>query len=387
MPRVLRNTSQAFKSYIDILGTPFPQDRPSDFVEWLSEQLSVDIRPTRQRFNGDYRSLEALLKAVERAYSGLGLELLVSGGASGRMAVIPRDKKSSELALQSFHLSFQRYLGLKGEHSALLLTPQRTRSAVDRMTRNCLQQTGVARGQVHFACSFSARPDQVRVRTGLTYHQGWRGLMEKYLAHPLATTFQARLVDPRAMETVVSRLVPAGAHGEKVLLLGSPSRLHTIAMSLLGSGRTITLVPGSMLATAGGADKVPAQPAAELRRDLQAAFRLSTGEPAPIHDIYGTAEANWAAVQCVRGNYHIPPWVYAATLDDQDALQTQARSTGQFAFYDPLGGGDLFPAFFRTADEATLVRGDTCPCGGPGCYLEQGSIRDLSGEARCPRQE
>ena len=131
----------------------------------------------------------------------------------------------------------------------------------------------------------------------------------------------------------------------------------------------------------------PAQPAAELRRDLQAAFRLSTGEPAPIHDIYGTAEANWAAVQCVRGNYHIPPWVYAATLDDQDALQTQARSTGQFAFYDPLGGGDLFPAFFRTADEATLVRGDTCPCGGPGCYLEQGSIRDLSGEARCPRQE
>ena len=98
------------------------------------------------------------------------------------------------------------------------------------------------------------------------------------------------------------------------------------------------------------------------------------------------AEANWAAMQCSHGSYHIPPWVYAVTLDDDEAFQKGPRTTGLLAFFDPCGGGDLFPAFFRTADRVTLVRGTPCPCGEPGSYLEEGSIRpiDLIGEARCP---
>ena len=50
LPRLLRATSLAFKSYIDILGTPFPQDEPAGFVEWLAEQVSVDMRVDKHRF-------------------------------------------------------------------------------------------------------------------------------------------------------------------------------------------------------------------------------------------------------------------------------------------------------------------------------------------------
>ena len=126
---------------------------------------------------------------------------------------------------------------------------------------------------------------------------------------------------------------------------------------------------------------------AEMREDLRSAFRLADGGPVPVRDVYGMAEANWAAMQCSHGNYHVPPWVHAVTLDDDEAFQTEARTTGLLAFFDPYGGGELFPAFFRTADRVTLVR-ETCPCGEPGSYLEEASIRrvDPSGDARDERE-
>ncbi len=70
MALLLRPTSQTFKSYIDILGTPFPQDRPREFVDWLSQQLSSDLPSQRlEQFRTRYPSLEALLKEIEASLS------------------------------------------------------------------------------------------------------------------------------------------------------------------------------------------------------------------------------------------------------------------------------------------------------------------------------
>ncbi len=54
MPRLLRSTSQAFSSYIDALGTPFPQDRPAAFADWLADQVSVDLQPDEHRLRDRY---------------------------------------------------------------------------------------------------------------------------------------------------------------------------------------------------------------------------------------------------------------------------------------------------------------------------------------------
>jgi hypothetical protein len=377
MHRLLRTTSQAFKSYIDVLGTPFPQDRPAEFFRWLIEQVSLDLRAGAPRSPSRHRSLEGLLKAVERSYPGLGLEMLTSSGTSGRMAVIPRDRGSAGLAAESFSLSFQRYLGVTGDFTAIFMTPKRTRVGVPRMARNGLLATGLAPDKVHFTVPVPAGPDQLRVRVGRTYRPGWRGAVEKHMSRPLMTSLQGRLVDAQAVESAVSRLTPAGAHGERVLLFGSLGQLHNIASFLLDARRSLTLTPGSLLATWGGDKEPSAKTPAEMRQDLRDAFRLTTGEPAPIRDVYGMAEANWAAMQCSHGNYHVPPWIYAVTLDDQDAFQQGPRSTGPLAFFDPHGGGDLFPAFFRTADRVTLVQGPACPCGETGGFLEEASVRRL----------
>ena len=209
-------------------------------------------------------------------------------------------------------------------------------------------------------------------------------------------------MDAQAVESAITRLIPASAHEQKVLLFGSLTQLHAIASFLLDGGRTITLAPGSLLGTSGirgraasgtgglrgrrGVRKGPGKAPAEMREDLRQAFRLTSGEPAPIRDVYSVAEANWAAMQCSHGNYHIPPWVHAVTLDDEEKLSEWGPLHGLLAFFDPHGGGELFPAFFRTADRVTLVRAGACPCGEPGSYLEEDSIRpvDQIGDPGCP---
>jgi hypothetical protein len=107
------------------------------------------------------------------------------------------------------------------------------------------------------------------------------------------------------------------------------------------------------------------------------------------------AEGNWAAMQCHQENYHIPPWIYAVAIDDDNQFQIQSDASGLLAFFDPYGGGNLFPAFFKTTDRVRLVNGMgtydaalTCPCGEQGTYIARDSIQrvDLLDEAGCAAQ-
>ena len=392
LPRLLRPTAQTFKSYIDVLGTPFPQDDARGFVAWLANQLSISLPRDRiDRFRPRYRSLEALLRAVERTYSDLGLEFLTSSGTSGRATIVVRDRSSTDLTVESFHLAFERHLGMKADHQAVFMMPARTRIAMARMARFSVQRVGLSADRVHFTIPFPAYPDQVRIRTGRTFRESRRGLAERRLWHPAMNFVQRRWVDPRAIRSALACLEHARIRGEKSLLLGSPSQLHGVALELARQKRSLTLAPGSVLGTGGGMKDRYEFGRDEIERDLRAVFSLPGGEPVPICDVYGMAEANWVAMQRGCGNYHIPPWIRAVTLDEEDEFQIGPRTTGPLAFFDPYGGGDLFPAFFRTADRVTLItgrQGTMCPCAEEGAYLARDSIQrvDLIGEAGCAAQ-
>lgn len=392
LPRLLRATAQTFNSYIDILGTPFPQDEPRAFVEWLADQLSVDLPRERfDRFRPRYRSLEKLLRAVEGTFQDLGLEMLTSSGTSGRAAIIARDARSTGLTVESFSLAFQRYFGMTADHRAVFMMPRRTRIALARMARLTVERVGRTADRVHFATPYPAYPDQVRILKGRTFRSGRPGLVERRLWHPAYRSLQTRFVDPRSVESAVSALVPAVARGERVLLFGSLTQLHAVALHLLNARRQMTLALGSLLGTGGGMKGIYPVGPDDIRHDLEGAFVLTTGDPAPIRDFYGMAEADWAAMQCSHGHYHVPPWVHAVTVDDDGGFQAGDRTTGLLAFFDPFGGGDLFPAFFRSADRVTLATGHgttACPCGDGGAYLEKASIQrmDPIGEAGCAAQ-
>jgi hypothetical protein len=185
-----------------------------------------------------------------------------------------------------------------------------------------------------------------------------------------------------------------------VLLFGGWVQLHHIAQTLHArgygeNGRTLTLGAESMLGTGGGLKEFYTHTPEQIRQELQTVLRLPTGEPIPHRDVYGMAEANWAAGQCEHGNYHLPPWLYAVALDADDEIISSPDATGVLAFYDPLAGGLLYPNFFKTADRVRLVNGGStydparvCPCGYQTAYLAHGSIarQDRLDEAGCAGQ-
>ncbi len=396
LPRLLRPTAQIFKSYIDILGTPFPQDKPLAFLDWLADQLSLELPRERfERFRPRYGTLEALLADFERQYADFGFEVSTSSGTSGRSTIMVRDQDSMDRTVESFYLCFQRYLGMRAEHRAVFIMPRHTRIAMVRMATFSIMRVGGDEKRVHHTIPFPAEPDQVRIRAGRTYRQGWRGSIERRLWHPFMNWANERLVMPRALRQTLAILEAAQAAGEKVLAFGGWIQLHAIALMLAERGQTLQLAPGSLMGTGGGFKELYPHTPAEIRQDIAEVIMLADGAPIPFRDVYGMAEGNWAAMQCAQGNYHIPPWVFAVTLDEDDRFQERADATGLLAFYDPLGGGDLFPAFYKTADRMRLINGAgvydpalDCPCGEMGAYITQGSIQrvDLVDEAGCAAQ-
>ncbi|MBN1659053.1 MAG: hypothetical protein JXA93_11650 [Anaerolineae bacterium] len=396
LPRLLRPTAQTFKSYIDITGSPFPQDNVGAFLEWLADQLSVDLPRARfAAFRPRYRSLEALLTAVEQVFADLGLELSTSSGTSGRSTIMVRDRDSTAKTVDSFHLAFLRYLGVEGVQRALFVMPRQTRIAMARMAAFSVQRLGLGDDHIHFAIPFPADPDRVRIRAGRTFRPGLSGAIERRFWYPFMGWMQARVVDPRAVHTTVDLLARAEAGGERLLLFGGWVQLHAVALALQAAGRTLRLAAGSLLGTGGGLKELYPFTPAQIRADLASVITLQDGGPIPIRDVYGMAEGNWAAMQCCAGNYHVPPWIYARTLDEDDGFQQAPDSIGLLAFFDPFGGGRLFPAFFKTADRVRLIHGNggsdmapCCPCGEAGTYIPYETIQrvDLLDEAGCAAQ-
>ena len=102
-PTLVRPTAQTFKSYIDLLGTPFPQDQPKAFLQWLDDQLSIELPQGRfPQFRARYPSLEAFLQAIEAIYADLHLEISTSSGTSGRSTIMVRDEHAIQLTVESF---------------------------------------------------------------------------------------------------------------------------------------------------------------------------------------------------------------------------------------------------------------------------------------------
>jgi hypothetical protein len=396
LPRLLRPTSQTFKSYIEILGTPFPQDRPYDFLHWLAEQISVELPKERFAcFRPRYRSLEALLQDIERIFKDLGLEVSTSSGTSGRSTIMLRDQSGIDGTVESFYLAFQRFLGMRADHRAIFIMPRETRIAMVRMASFSVARVGLSDDRIHFTIPFAAQPDQVRVRTGRTFRPGWGGKVEQRFLHPFMNWMNDRVVIPRSIHLTMDLLGQAEAAKEKVLLFGSWVHLHWVAQELSRAGRKLRLAAGSLIGTGGGMkERYPFTPA-QIRGDLTRVIECSDGQSIPIRDVYGMAEGNWAAMQCHSGNYHVPPWIYAVVLDQDDNFMAGEDRTGLLAFFDPIGGGELFPSFFRTADQVRLINGAggndltmTCPCGEVGAYISRDSIQrmDLLDEAGCGAQ-
>lgn len=388
--RLLRPAALTFKSYADEIGL-FPQDDPQAFLRWLNDQLSVPLPPAGwSQFRIRYPSLEALLRAIEQIYAATGIQIVTSTGTSGRASIVARDGPTIALAIDAFFGEIGRAWGVERGASLIFMMPAVTRVAMARTAVLGTQHLGwTTDGAVYFTVPFGATPDQLRVRAGRAFRPGLQGAWERRALHPFMSWAQARLAEPRFTALTFAALRDAAARGRPAMLLGGLVQLHSLALAARSGATPLPpLPPGSRIATGGGVkEQYPVAPA-RIRSDLAATF-----PGIPVSDVYGMAEANWAAFECPSGNHHIPDWVHAVVIDDEDRIIPSPDATGLLAFFDPFGGGRLIPPFFQTADRVRLINGARhdpalcCPCGRATPYL-QGGIRrvDLMEEAGCAAQ-
>jgi hypothetical protein len=267
----------------------------------------------------------------------------------------------------------------------IFMMPQDTRVAMARVARIGTRQLDwAAASPVYYTMPFSATPDLIRIRAGRTFRPGLEGWIERHVLNPFMAWANENQAAPRFVAATLARLRECARTGRPLMLLGGLVQLHALAQKA-----SVRLPPGSRVATGGGMKEQYPFTSAQIRADLRAAF----GD-VPVSDVYGMAEANWAAFECPRGNYHIPPWVYAVVTDDDDRIVSGPDATGLLAFLDPIGGGELIPPFFQTADRVRLINGGSeydpmlvCPCGDDTAFIA-GNIRrvDLVEEAGCAAQ-
>ncbi len=380
------------------------------FLDWLADHLSVQLPRERFRqFRQRYPTLEELLEDFETIFDDFGFEVTTSSGTSGRATIMVRDRETVDLAVDCFVQTTLGIWGVGREHYAIFMMPRETRIAMARTARFGSERLGMQdEGRAYFTIPFPADPDRVRIRTGRTFQPGWRGRLEQHVWHPFARWMDERYVQPGAMRQTITLLERAARLGTPTLLFGSLVQLHALSHRLqhLRNGQSLggiddkpsarmRLPAGSLVGTGGGLKQAYPFSPTQIRQDIQAVLCLESGEPVPIRDVMGMAEANWAAPQCEVGNYHLPPWVYTVALDDDDRILGGPDVVGLLAFFDPLGGGHLFPSFFKTTDQVQLINGGNgyepswrCPCGRDTPYIVQGTIRrvDLLEEAGCAGQ-
>lgn len=390
---LLRVSATTFKSYVEYLGTPFPQDQPRRVLAWLADHLSIELPQERTAaLKRRYPSLEALLRHVEILYADRGIEIVTSSGTSGVFTLMVRDREAAEVATRAYFTAIAHVWQIGPQHDMIFVMPTRTRVAMGRIASigtRVLNWT--AESSVAYTMPFAADPDTIRIRAGRTFRTGVRGAWERHALHRFMQWAYRTLAERKVVERTLRALEQSVRSGHPALLLGGLVQLDGIGRHLLAQGG-MALLAGSRVATGGGVKESYPRTPDEIRATLRQALRDPNGNPLPVSDVYGMAEAHWAAFQCPEGNYHIPPWVYVAVIDDDDRPVPGSEITGFLAFWDPIGGGNVYPPFFRTADQVCLVNANgyfdparVCACGDDSPYLKPNSIRrlDLVEEAGC----
>jgi hypothetical protein len=393
LPLLLRVSAITYKSYIEQIATPFPQQEPALFMDWMRSFASVSLpRDKKGRLKRRYPNMEALFLVLERLFSDQGLEIVTSSGTSGKATIILRNADSIRMATAAYFAAIAHAWEIGPGCHLVFVMPEDTRVAMARIARMATRELDWGKeNHIAYTMPFKATPDLIRIRTGRTFRNGLSGLLERRILNPFMAWANGSLGESRYVRETLRALQELPPPERPVLLLGGLVQLDAVARAVPPHD-PIVLPQGSRVATGGGLKGEYPDTPSRIRSRLRKAFVAPGGQPLPVSDIYGMAEAHWAAFECREGNYHLPPWVYYAVTDDDDRIANGSDVTGLLAFWDPVAGGRVYPPFFQTADRVRLINGNghydhakTCTCGDGTAYLARDSIQrvDLIEEAGC----
>nr|NIV13492.1 hypothetical protein [Fodinibius sp.] len=233
--RLLRPTSQVFKSYIDIMGTAFPHHKPEAFIGWMEQNLSISLPNNAVKLKNSYPSLEDFLKFIEVSNSHLGLEIGTSSGTTGRATIMVHDRQTADRAAEAYQHAVYSLWGTLNQHQFIFVMPSETRIVMARIARSATERLGMV-DQSHFTIPFSATPDQVRIRSGRLFEPGVKGWIEQRILHPFMGWMNDNYVKSKYVNSTIDLLEKMSETKANVLLFGGYIQLHHIYQGLQERG-------------------------------------------------------------------------------------------------------------------------------------------------------
>ena len=378
-----QNEVSRIDSFDDLLPLLYSQDTfksyPQSWLEtgdfnrlnrWLGKLCAIDLR------NVDASPCSLIEDWIKVLASESSIDLLISAGADGKAAFLPRTRDEWGVMHRVTLWNFQSSMtGRNGESLAL-------RVGVDKAPLIHPGARGGARSWGRFLDFYEQTCGTGLVDAPLGYNDSdllslagrireasKKGEAGSLQINPglLARKNEIARINadkPRRMEALMQRL-GNDYRGRRIICYSSMQMLHDLATRLRDQNITGAFASDSFFFCGGGfADgKEPAN------WKQQAAAVLGIPETS-IHVGYGMQEGLWATNQCPAGKFHIPVTVIPFVLDETNnqPLPRTGRQTGRFAFFDLLPttswGG------YISSDRVTISWDRHCDCGRMGAFLD-----------------
>jgi hypothetical protein len=360
----------AFKSYPASLLT---KRRFDMLAKWLDKQTVHDLSLV------DLEGCSGLTEFVERIDAQSELNVLTSSGTTGTMSLIPKSKKMTVYAMQSWHKFMFQAFGTEPTEEQLDATVDVVWPNFSKGTVGVLRTIpqlidafcGGDRSRFHGLYDFGIDSDLLVLASQLRIAAA-KGELDRVEISPdlLAKkeAFEAQLAKmPEDMARFVEEMAEQLA-GQRIFMVGGPQQLHDMASAGLARGAERVFAPDSIILTGGG------MKGAELPDDWLDIVHQFLGVDR-LRKGYGFSEGGTFHWLCEEGRYHVMPWVIPYLLDPvtSEPLPRTGVVTGRGAFYDLLS--DSHWGGVITGDELTIDWDTPCACGRTSVHIADDIVR------------
>lgn len=340
-------------------------------TKWLGKLCAADLSAV------DASSCELIEDWMQVLAQQSDVDLLVSAGADGKAAFLPRTRQEWAIDHGVSLWNFQSSLG-----DAHALRP-----GVDKVPLIYPGARGGARSWGRFLDFYEETFGSGLVDAPLEYNdsdllslagrireaskKGEAGLLQINPALLARKDEIARInaEKPQRMEALMQRMLNE-YRDRRVIFYGSMQLLYDLAMRFREQGVTAAYTSDSFFFCGGGFANGEQPP--NWKEDVAEALGVSTDS---IRVGYGMQEGIWSMQLCSHGKYHVPVSLIPFVLDETNdqPLPRTGRQSGRFAFFDLLPetswGG------YVTSDHITITWDQPCACGRKGAYLDAGISR------------
>lgn len=338
-------------------------------TQWLDKLTAHDLSAID---TSDCQSIDDWLQRLDELTPLLPVH---SSGTSGKLSLIPRDKRDAE-RFATCRLRNLEGFGDERNRSAAYLAGTRKQVPIIYPSYRYGRYGGLRNLQVcaerfdSTGCVYTIYDElmsaDVASLAGRVQGAEARGELDKleippHLLQKYKNSLQRSSSRAEQEARFIERIV-ADCQGREVIFMGVPAILMECVRLAQARGIEQLFDAGSIIFTGGGAKGVA------LPDDWRAQVERFVG--ARPYTVYAMTECTSQLAECDHGNYHSTPLLIPFVLDPAtgEPLPRAGVQTGRFAWFDLLA--ESYWGGFITGDEVTAHWEEDCPCGRHGMYLE-----------------